>query len=45
VSIDYLDPKWRFEERVERLIRKGCTREEAEAIVRNVIETKEGGTE
>ena len=38
---DFSDPKWRFEERVTRLVNKGLTREEAEEIVKKVIETKE----
>jgi hypothetical protein len=40
--IDYDDPKYRKEERVQRLINKWhFTREEAEAVVRVVIRTKE----
>lgn len=40
-EIDFVDPKWRFAERVENLIKKGRTREEAEEIVKIVITTKE----
>jgi hypothetical protein len=39
--IDLKDPKWRFEERVQRLENRGRTRKEAEEIVKYVIETKE----
>lgn len=44
--IDYTDPKWRFEERVTRLVKayedsRGITREIAEQIVRKVITEKE----
>jgi hypothetical protein len=39
--LDLTDKKWRFEERVANLIKKGRTREEAERIVQHVIETKE----
>jgi hypothetical protein len=39
--IDFADPKWRFEERVARLMNRGRTKEEAEEIVRYVIEHKE----
>lgn len=44
--IDYTDPKWRFEERVKRLVEsyeesRGVTRELAEEIVRKVIDEKE----
>lgn len=43
--IDYSDPKWRFAERVKRLIAKGLTKQEAEETVKRVIETKEGSHE
>jgi len=39
--VDYTDPQWRFEERVNNLVKKGRTRKEAEEIVKYVIETKE----
>ena len=39
--IDFTDPKWRFKERVQRLVDRGRTRKEAEEIVKYVIETKE----
>jgi hypothetical protein len=43
---DYADPKWRFEERVKRLVEsyegsRGITRAVAEEIVKFVIDTKE----
>ena len=41
MTIDFADPKYRFEERVKRLIDKGCTKEEAETIVKYVILNKE----
>jgi predicted Ser/Thr protein kinase len=41
VSIDLKDPKWRFKERVDRLVNKGHTQKEAEEIVERVIRTKE----
>jgi hypothetical protein len=46
MDIDWSDPKWRFEERVNALVQRheksrGITREVAEDIVRTVIETKE----
>ena len=46
MSVDYQDPKYRFEERVKRLVEayedsRGITRAVAEEIVRKVIETKE----
>ena len=37
----YYLPEYRFEERVTRLMNKGRTREEAEQIVKTVIDTKE----
>ena len=45
--VDYNDAKWRFEERVKRLVdaygqSRGITKEVAEEIVREVILTKEG---
>ncbi len=43
--VDYNDAKWRFDERVNNLVKKGRTKEEAEEIVRYVIETKEQGVE
>jgi len=42
MEIDFTDPKWRYEERVNSMMKKGCTREEAEKIVQTVIKTKEG---
>ena len=44
--VDFNAPKWRFEERVKRLVdaygqSRGITKEVAEEIVRNVILTKE----
>ena len=44
--IDYTDPKWHFEERVNTLVQRheksrGITREIAEEIVRKVITEKE----
>jgi len=42
---DLSDPKWRFDERVKRLVDRGRTKEEAEDIVRTVITTKEQGNE
>jgi predicted Ser/Thr protein kinase len=41
MAIDFTDPKWRFEERVERLVNRGRTKKEAEEIVKWVIEHKE----
>ena len=46
MEIDIHDPKYRFEERVTRLVEayedsRGITRAVAEEIVRKVIETKE----
>ena len=46
MDIDFNDPKWHFEERVNTLVQRheksrGITREIAEQIVRKVIETKE----
>ena len=46
MEIDFQDPKWRFNERVKRLVdayekSRGITKEVAEEIVRNVILTKE----
>jgi hypothetical protein len=39
---DYADPQWRFAARVKRLMDKhGSTKQEAERIVKYVIETKE----
>lgn len=35
------DPRYNFEERVQRLMKKGNTRDEAEAVVLTVIATKE----
>ena len=40
--IDFNAPKWRFDERVNNLVKKGRTKEEAEEIVREVILAKEG---
>lgn len=40
-EVDLTDPKYRYEERVERLINKGLTRKEAEEVVTTVIKTKE----
>jgi hypothetical protein len=40
-DIDLTEKRWRFAERVENLMQKGLTREEAEQIVKTVIETKE----
>jgi hypothetical protein len=39
--IDYTEPRWRLLERVQRLVDRGRTREEAEDIVRKVIREKE----
>lgn len=40
--IDFTDPKYRFDERVKRLMDKhGRTKQEAEDMVKYVIETKE----
>lgn len=39
--IDFANPKWRFKERIQRLIAKGRTPEEAEEIVVRVITEKE----
>lgn len=41
MEIDFTDPKWRYDERVQRLMNRGRTKEEAEEIVRDVIRTKE----
>ena len=46
MSVDYTNPKYRFEERVTRLVEayedsRGITREIAEEIVRKVITEKE----
>jgi hypothetical protein len=41
MSVDIHDPKYRFDERVQRLINRGRTKEEAEDIVKDVILTKE----
>lgn len=46
MSVDYTDLKYRFEERVKRLVEayedsRGITREIAEEIVRKVITEKE----
>ena len=46
MSVDYTDLKYRFEERVKRLVEayedsRGITREIAEEIVRKVIVEKE----
>ena len=38
---DILDPKFRFHERVKRLVDGGLTQEHAERVVTNVILTKE----
>jgi hypothetical protein len=38
---DYTDPKWRFDERVQNLMNRGRTQQEAEQIVKYVIDTKE----
>ena len=43
-DIDIHDPKYRFDERVQRLIGRGRTKHEAEEIVEFVIRTKEGLT-
>lgn len=40
-NVDVHDPKYRFEDRVQNMIKKGRTREEAEQIVTTVILTKE----
>jgi len=40
-TIDYTDPRWRFDERVKNLMNRGRTKEEAEDIVKVVILTKE----
>ena len=40
--IDYSDPKWRLKERVDRLVNRGHSKENAEVMVKYVIETKEG---
>src|ERR1039458_9049595 len=50
IMIDYADPKWRFEERVKRLVEayeesRGITRAVAEEIVKFVIDTKEQSKE
>lgn len=39
--VDIHAPEFRFEERVQRLVHKGLTREEAEIAVTTVIMTKE----
>jgi predicted Ser/Thr protein kinase len=39
--IEFTDPRYRFEERVQRLVNRGRTQQEAEEIVKYVIETKE----
>lgn len=39
--IDFTDLQWRFNERVKRLVDRGRTQQEAEEIVKRVIETKE----
>ena len=46
MSVDYTNPKYRFEERVKRLVEayedsRGITRAVAEEIVKFVIDTKE----
>ena len=41
MEINLADPKWRFEERVVNLMRKGYTREAAERMVEWVIRNKE----
>lgn len=41
VMIDFTEKKWRFEERVKRLVDKGLTETEARDAVKRVIETKE----
>jgi len=43
-DIDIHDPKYRLDERVQRLIGRGRTKHEAEEIVEFVIRTKEGLT-
>lgn len=43
--LDFADPKWRFAERVINLMNRGRTKEEAEDIVKYVIETKEQDVE
>jgi hypothetical protein len=40
--IDFTEARWRYEQRVANLMKKGLTREEAETAVQNVITTKEG---
>jgi predicted Ser/Thr protein kinase len=41
MSIDFTNSKYRFDERVERLVNRGRTKKEAEEIVKWVIEHKE----
>jgi hypothetical protein len=41
VEVNFNDVKWRFAERVKRLVGKGRTQEEAEQTVKTVILTKE----
>ena len=40
-TVDFNDPRWRFDERVKNLMNRGRTKEEAEDIVKVVILTKE----
>jgi hypothetical protein len=40
--IDFADPRWRYDQRVANLVKKGLTKDEAETAVKNVITTKEG---
>ena len=41
MEIDIHDPKYRYNERVKRLVARGRTEEEAREIVEEVIRTKE----
>ena len=41
MDIDFTDPKWRYDERVQRLVNRGRTEKEAKEIVEEVIRTKE----
>lgn len=44
-ELDYIDPKWNFEERVQRLMNKWhMTRAEAEETVKRVIRDKESAS-
>ena len=42
LAVRIADPKYRFEERVTRIMARGHGRELAEEIVKRVIEFKEG---